>query len=213
MAVTDQQQLSEVQYHLLETVDNGATIASGLWTVAEVIAYFNQRQDRFIKDTGIILTRANQPVNPGDVRVEITGNVPVSVRRATFLRSGVYTPIPRADAFDADMGQPAWRADATTAVPLEWSETEEPTKTLQFMPPFNFAGTLHLLYTALGTALSNTGVAFTVPDECVPAIKWGVIADMLGKVGRGQDPVRAAYAESRYQEGVEAVRLHLGGGP
>ena len=213
MAITDQQQLSEVQYHLLETVDNGLTIASGLWTVAEVVAYFNQRQDRFNKDTGIILIRANQAVAANDVRVEITGNTVISVRRAAFLRNSVYTPIPRADAFDADMGQPAWRADVTTSVPLEFSETEEPTKTLQFMPRFNFAGTLHLLFSALGTALSNSGVNFTVPDECVPAIKWGVISDMLAKVGRAQDPLRAAWAESRYQEGVEAIRLHLGGGP
>ncbi len=33
MAVTDQQILNEVQGHLLETQDNGATVSSGLYNV------------------------------------------------------------------------------------------------------------------------------------------------------------------------------------
>jgi hypothetical protein len=33
---------------------------------------------------------------------------------------------------------------------------------------------------------------------------------MLSKVGRGYDPTRAAYAESRYEEAVEAAKVMLG---
>ena len=64
---------------------------------------------------------------------------------------------------------------------------------------------------ALSGLLTGLGVKFTVPDECVPAIKWGVIADMLSKIGRAHDPERAAWAEQQYQEGVEATKIILRG--
>lgn len=56
-----------------------------------------------------------------------------------------------------------------------------------------------------------TGVAFDLPDEFVPGIKWGTMADMLNKVGRAQDTSRAAFCESRYQQAVEAAKLILNG--
>ena len=55
------------------------------------------------------------------------------------------------------------------------------------------------------------GVAFDVPDEFVPGIKWGTMADMLSKVGRAQDPARAAFCESRYRQSVEAAKMILNG--
>lgn len=55
------------------------------------------------------------------------------------------------------------------------------------------------------------GVVFEVPDEFVPVIKWGTMADMLNKVGRAQDTSRGAFCESRYQQGVEAAKLILQG--
>ena len=73
----------------------------------------------------------------------------------------------------------------------------------------NQSGTL--LYVALGQTLANTGVAFTVPAEFVSVIKWGVLASMLGKVGRGHDRRRAEYCEERFREGVEACKLILEG--
>lgn len=65
-------------------------------------------------------------------------------------------------------------------------------------------------WTSVGLSLP---IAFTLtsPNDFTPAIKYGVLADMLTKVGRGQDLIRAAYCESRYQEGVEAAKIMLAG--
>jgi hypothetical protein len=79
------------------------------------------------------------------------------------------------------------------------------------MPATNSSGILWVLYVALSQTLDGTCVLFTVPDEFVPAIKWGAIADMLGKAGRANDPARAQIAEGLYQEGIEAAKIILSG--
>jgi hypothetical protein len=98
----------------------------------------------------------------------------------------------------------------TQPIPDVCSDGDQATLLIQVMPPANDAGVLEILYAAVTAELSNSGVAFDVPDEFVPGIKWGIISDMLSKVGRGYDPTRAAYAESRYEEAVEAAKVMLG---
>jgi hypothetical protein len=65
-------------------------------------------------------------------------------------------------------------------------------------------------WTSVGLSLPIR-FTLTTPNDFTPAIKYGVLADMLSKVGRGQDLTRAAYCESRYQEGVEAAKIMLSG--
>jgi len=112
-----------------------------------------------------------------------------------------------------------WQADGlvrtwefnTQVAPLGYMDGETPTLQIQIAPAAWDGGLLDLLYAAVPTTLSNTGVLLSVPDECAPAVKWRTVALLLGKVGPMADPVRAAWAEQRYQEGVELVRLLLDG--
>jgi hypothetical protein len=41
-----------------------------------------------------------------------------------------------------------------------------------------------------------------IPDDWVWCVKWGALADLLNIPGPNMDPVRAAYCEQRYQQGV-----------
>jgi hypothetical protein len=79
------------------------------------------------------------------------------------------------------------------------------------MPPAGVAGTLHLLYTALGTALTGAGVAFSVPDEFVPIIQYRVIEKMLSKIGRGASDERAQHAASMWKLGLAATKVMMQG--
>src|SRR6266851_1966333 len=56
MAITDADQLVEVRWRLIED----AALSSTLWTLPEIAALFNQRQDRFNRDTFFLL--AHQPI-------------------------------------------------------------------------------------------------------------------------------------------------------
>lgn len=65
-------------------------------------------------------------------------------------------------------------------------------------------------WTSVGLSISLP-IDILLPIEFSSVIKYGVMADMLAKVGRGQDLTRAAYCESRFQEGIEAIKLAISG--
>jgi hypothetical protein len=208
MSITDQELLGEIQEHLIEPNDGGASWPSSMWAVSEVLSYLNNRQNQFLKDTGILLSRAALLTTPNVLRQPLPTDCMFTQRVVWQSSNGVWNEIPRSDTFEADQAINSWPYNMLPR-PQLYSEMEIPTLQIQVMPaPFD-AGVLWTLYVALGTTLTGLGVNLTVPDEFAPAIKWGVVSDMLQKVGRALDRGRGAFAESRYQEGVEAARIIL----
>ena len=57
--MTDQELLEEVQYTLIEPPDGGQSWPSQLWTRNESLEYLNERQDRFIRETHMIIVITN----------------------------------------------------------------------------------------------------------------------------------------------------------
>ncbi len=49
-----------------------------------------------------------------------------------------------------------------------------------------------------------------IPANFSWALKYGIMADMLGKEGEAQDVKRAKYCESRFGEGLELVKMWMG---
>jgi len=93
----------EVQQHLVEpTVDGGTTFASGLWTVTEVINYFNQRQYRFLRDTQLLLTRTSLVTTPNVNRQPLPTDWIVTSRATWQDIANMFTEIPRGDTWEAD---------------------------------------------------------------------------------------------------------------
>jgi hypothetical protein len=90
-------------------------------------------------------------------------------------------------------------------------DSETPTLQVQLAPAPTGAGTLSLYYISVGNTLDGTGEIFNTPDEFVPFLKYGVLADMLMKLGRVQDGVRAGYCENRFQEGIELAKSWISG--
>lgn len=209
--MTDQQLLNELQYAGLERPNNGASWPSGLWTVAELTSYLNQRQRKFLSDTGCVCTRASIAVALPNVSRQALPGDWIQTRRATWLdNAGAYAPLLHSELWYLDYGMASWET-ISSPTPLVFMEDVTPTLEMQLAPAPNNSGSVELLYVAIGTALSNSGVAFTVPDDFVWIIKWGILADMFGKIGRAHDPVRAQYAESRYAIGVAVVNNLLYG--
>lgn len=99
-------------------------------------------------------------------------------------------------------------------VPLPLSDFNSTMRIDEFAPYPRVAGMPiqdRYRWTSVGLSLPIASLPLEAPDDFCPAIKYGVMADMLSKVGRGQDLVRAAYCESRYQEGLEAANIILAG--
>jgi hypothetical protein len=209
--MTDRELLSEIQLAVVEPDDEGATWPSGLWSVDEVLGYLNQRQDQFLRDTAIVSSLDSLDVDivyvddgiallPGDWIVTL---------RAVWKRLTSYRPLQRMDSWVSDHTRPSW--PSVPGTPSMFQEFGGPTLELQLSPIPDVSGSVELLYVALGTELDGSGVDLVIPDEFAPYIKWGVLSDMLSKIGRGQDMTRAQYAEQRFQEGIELARLMLKG--
>jgi hypothetical protein len=207
---TDQALFDQVQYALLEPVNNGASYESQVWTLAEVVEYANQRQNRFISETGAFVGRATLNSVANQFRHALPQDWSRTVRVTWEQADGTRTALTRADGFEFDHGRPGWTIE-TRNRPLSYSDSEGPQPQLQVMPRSFDAGLIILTYVADADALDGSGRLLTVPDEFLPAIKWGVLSDMLRKVSRLQDPARADYAESRFEHWVAATKLLLTG--
>jgi hypothetical protein len=210
MSVTDLDQLQEIQL----TLQEDATFSNGLWSLAEVLGYFNQRQYRFLLETKILaafetiewIPGQEQMPLPIDWIVTISCNWHDEATEQTF-------PLPRTDRFEMDrlLGP---TVVITPAMPMGYREEDTTeTITIAVSPAPASTGSLNILYVSLSDLLDGTGVLFNIPDDFVPYIKYGVYADMLGKTGRGQDLLRARYSEQRYQEGIILTQSLLEGWP
>lgn len=213
MAVTDQQLLSEIQLAMLEpTIDGGVTWTSGMWTQAEVLQYVNQRQDRFLKESGLLTVWTTIAVSAAQLRPSLPTDWVATVR-VSWKGTGALTfvVLPRADSWSADNGLPTW-PNTTGVRPIVYMDSETPTLQIQLAPAPTGSGTLSLYYISVGNNMTGLGEIFNTPDEFIPAIKYGVMADMLTKQGRVADGARAQYCETRFNEGIELAKSWIVGG-
>ena len=201
-------QLVEVRLVLQED----ATFSNGLWTLPEVLGYFNQRQYRFLFETKILAARTAVNWTPGESQQPLPDDWIATIAAAWHdFATGQHTPLPKGDLFQMDHLLSPEQA-VTVGYPQAYQEMDVTgTLTVGVQPAPSGAGRMDLLYVPLSEILDGTGRIFDVPDELVPYIKYGVYADMLGKDGRGQDLTRARYAEQRYEEGVTLAKALLEG--
>ncbi len=208
--------LDEIQSTLLEPRDAGVTIPSGLWTPEELLAYLNQRQNRFLKTTLLQVGLADITVTAGVARYALPDDWLTTVDVFWRSSTGVYTPLLRGDSFEADHGLDDWAT--TRGTPLLYLDEDSPLLTIRLAPLPIANGRLLLFYVPQAAPLvsaadpANENHVLTVPDEYAHAAgKYGVLAEAFGKDGRGADPSRAAYCEGRYQLGVEMAQILLTG--
>ena len=212
MSITDLDQLTEIQL----TLQEDGTFSNGLWTLAEVLGYFNQRQYRFLFETKILAASGLIVWNPGQEQMPLPDDWIVTIS-ASWQRfdTGEWSPLPRSDRFERDHLLGPLAATATsTALPQAFREGDvTETLSIAVSPAPSQPGQVGLLYVSLSEILDGQGQIFDVPDDWVPYLKYGVYSDMLGKTGRGQDLLRARYAEQRFQEGVVLAQSLLQGWP
>lgn len=225
MAILATAMLSEIQYHLLEDVDGGLTWVSGHWTAAEVYGYVKRRFASFLRDAQIVTERTLIVTSPEEPIAQLPEDWQMTVRAAWRKDTdGVnsFRELARTDFWEMDHVYGGgndnpwteWPNEDTTAVPRpnRYSTGEVPPPAMELHAPPDGPGQLELLYIALPSGFDPTTSNFDpLPDDFVQYIKYGVMCDMLSKVGRGQDLLRAGYCSSRYDEGIQLSQLILKG--
>jgi hypothetical protein len=210
--VTDQQCLMEIQYHLLEPLDQDGWSGSEQFTAAEIEAALERRRNQFLMETGLALTAESNSVSPApsdgivDFSTFFSPHV-IDIRRASWLESGTYAHLWRENEYSADALSMGWRQ--SPGAPKQYSvAATEPLK-LQLIPPPANTGALHVVLLKNGASLDlSTGVALGIPDNLAWVVKWGAMADLLGKEGKANDAGRARYCETRWQQGIEIARVY-----
>lgn len=207
MAITDADQLVEIQWRLVEDVN----LSSELWTLAEIAGLFNQRQDQFNRDTGLLLAHEPIVATAGVVNYTLTDEWIATQRVSWRTPTGSFSSLTPADRFAIDtlvsVNQPPSR-------PIAYDDQSAGIGVIEIGPAPLTNGTLNILYVGTLALLNFNSIApdiFDIPDDFIPYITYGVLADLLSKEGRGRDLPRAAYCEGRYQEGVAIASLFLGG--
>lgn len=208
MSFTDQQVLQQIQYTVIEPPDLGATWPSGLWTKDEVIRYLNQRQNRLLKDTHLEVGIADIPGVIGTSEYNMPFDWIATIRMVWTPTGGSAVELCNSDTWEADHGIPTW--SNTNGTPKIFVDYLGATLRINIAPSPDVNGTFQIYFVPIAVDLDGTGELFTIPDEFVPYVKYGALADMLEKVGRGQDP-RAEYCEKRYQMGIEIANMLLNG--
>lgn len=89
-------------------------------------------------------------------------------------------------------------------IPQFYSTIYGGTKYLKIHPTPSIVGKLKLIYVATTTEadLENENVIINLPNNLVPYLKFGILADIFGNEGIFNDPIRAAYCKQRWEEGI-----------
>lgn len=204
--MTDAEVLTEIASSLIED----PAYLSGLWTVDEILTYMMQRQQRFLKATRVTAATAIVPWVPGQPESDLPQDwIDTICARWHSFADETWVPIPQSDSFELDHVTP----DTTLTVnpPQGFRDSDLETLRIALGPPPTAPGELEIVYVALAAALDGSGIVFEVPDALVPYLKYGTLADVLSKDGRGQDLLRARYCEHRFEEGIALASSLLDG--
>ena len=208
--MTDTDLLSEIQTVLMEPPDGGVTWTSGLWTATEVLNRFNERQNRFLKATRMLVGESSPiPVTAGESVYDLPQDWLTTVDVYWAGEDGTFRTLVRSDSFEADHGMPLW--ESTAGTPLLYMDEDSPLLTITIAPIPRVNGILTVLYVPQAGVQQGLGDPLGVPDEYATADKYGTLADLFGKDGRGASPERAQYCELRYQLDQEIAKIMIAG--
>jgi hypothetical protein len=149
------------------------------------------------------------PITPPPAGRVALGTDLMDVRRLAWKNlAGVYANLWREDEARLNSYMPTWNLNP--ADPQVYSVAATPAFQVQLAPPPLDNGELDLLAVTAGIELDPTagilGTVLGIPDEYSWAVKWGALADLLGRDGPARDPLRSQYAEGRWREGCALAR-------
>jgi len=205
-AVTDTTISADIQYHLLEPATGSTWTGSEQFTLDDVTNAMTKRRDLLLAEAGATVTRHTQAIAAGAKTFDVPDTTLLIRRMAWTDVAGVTWPVLPDDInnqrnYGFDFMQ-------TPATPATYSSSSVQPLRYVIAPPPNAVGTLDMLLIQSGAALTAAGVALGIPDDMSWIVKWGAMADLLGREGPGQDLPRSYFCERRWRLGLEAAKAY-----
>lgn len=209
-AVTDLTIYNSIMLHLLEPTNATLTYTgSEQFTQADVIGAIQRRRDALLIETGATITRFTQNLPVGDMTVDLPDTT-LKIRRMSWKGavSGDDWVLYPEDIGSQRNYSPSFLT--TQGIPETYSSSSVSPLRYVIAPPAGEAGTLDILAVQSGAALGTNpaGTVLGVPDDMSWIIKWGALADVLGKEGPGQDLPRSYFCERRWKLGIALANIY-----
>ena len=207
-SITDRQMILEIEQHLQEPLSATSWIGSEQFTYPGLVQAIQQRRDKFLLETGMVLTISTPVASPSPVgNITLDQNVLAVVRLMWKSVDNIYTILWRSDQFTMTGAIPDWMQ--APGLPTDYSTVLQHPLTLQLCPPPNDIGSLHIISINAGPTLNptTTETILGIPDDFCWVVKLGALADIFGQDGPGQDLARAQYFESRWRDGIQLARI------
>jgi len=215
--VTDAYLIADLQYALMEPPTPTAWSGTIQFTLSDVIRALQQARDRFLFESGMVVTRMSVPVTPPVNGRVILDRQILTLRRVAFrgINNRTY-PLGRDDEWALQSYERTW--PATTAVPqtaspdpVIYSTGVTPPLTVQIAPRPTDAGALDILAISKSAVMGGPGpcldptigILVGIPDDWTWVIRFGALAVLFHHDGLAHDPFRAAYCAARFRQGIQ----------
>jgi hypothetical protein len=209
--VTDVEVINNVLAALLEPPLTAGWVGTGQFTFTQLQSALQHRLNRFLGDTGCRVVQQNVAGPPPTVEIATLPDAALDVRRAAWIPVGSSYdwPLGRLDEWAAQ----AYAPDAVQNPdqPQSYSVFGVGPLQLRLVPPPLNNGQIDCLLVMSGPTVNLNPLApvvLQIPDDLSPALKWGVLADLLGSDGPSRDYARAQYCEQRYNEFVQLAAIY-----
>jgi len=210
--VEDTDLYETMEYHLLEPATGVNPWTGSLqFSALDLIAAVQRRRDEILSQTDCTLKVRTVPAVAG--RITLPDTV-IDVRRIAYLPNVPGSPsvlFPE-DTWAEQSYNPRYLQTPAGApgTPYTYLLSTQPPLSFDTDASPSYAGNYELLTVEAGPALSaSTPSTLLIPDDWTWVLKWGALADLLGRESVAGDPLRAQYCESRYQMGLKLMRSVL----
>lgn len=213
--VTDRQIVNLILFHLLEPPLMAAWTGTGQFLFSAIMSAIQQRLNRFLGDTGCVITRLLQNAAAPQQDRNFLPDTVLDVRRAAWIsQTGTPSVLWRDDQYAMQSFQFGGLTAPQDPPGVYGVYTLPPVGIQVFPPPLN-PGELNLLTVQSGVAVGttpsavlSTPVVLNIPDDLAWSVVWGAMSDLLSQDGPARDPARANYCEQRYLEAVEITKIN-----
>lgn len=187
----------------------GATFSSGqtdhpMWTQAEMITALQNVQNDFLLRVRPVYEIAPQGFTVGN-RFYSQPMVAIRLERIAYQGTDLY----ETTQSDLDLDNYTWMGD--NDIPKQWFRDQIDTAKFGLYPLPTVNDNLKLLYSKRGLTNLTLLSILLIPDVFAYAIKYGVLAMAWDKDGEARDPLRASYAQKKFDFIVMLAQKFLEG--
>lgn len=206
--LTDTDLYNIIEYHLLEPATGATWTGTSQFSISDLSQALQRRRDEMIQMTACNLGFfGNIPSTPNVQRGAYPFDVlePIRQRFIPAPTLGAAITLSREDTIAYDNFSPFH--NQSVGLPTTFSVITEPPKQFDVDIGPNVPGSYDLVAVQQGSPFNPPGgVPLGVPDDWAWVIKWGALADLLGRDSEATDRERAAYCLRRYSDGLKIMQ-------